>query len=214
MDGINLWLIMPAALMATASPGPSNVMIASTAIAEGRSRALVLVCGILTGSLFWSCAAAMGLGAVMHANVWMVEALRYLGAAYLLFLAFKAMRSALTPAEGAGPTVVQASMASDADSSSRAAYFKGLGLHLTNPKVIFFFGSLYAIGVPAEAPARAIVAMILLILLQSALVFFGYALLFSDARIARGYLRLRRGFDAVFAGFFALAGVKVLTARL
>lgn len=209
MDGINLWLILPAALVATASPGPSNMLIAATAMHEGRARALVLVCGILTGSLFWSASAAMGLGALMHAHGWVVEIIRYLGAAYLLFLAFKAGRSAIAPAAG-GTTGLQV----QAGGTRAGVYFKGLALHLTNPKVILFFGSLYAIGVPAGVSARAVAIMIALILAQSATVFVLYALMFSSPRVARGYARLRRWFDGLFAAFFAYAGIRVLTARL
>src|SRR3546814_5718993 len=50
----------------------------------------------MTGSLTWSIAAAAGLSAIMLANAWAFEALRYAGAAYLLFLAFKSARAALT----------------------------------------------------------------------------------------------------------------------
>lgn len=208
MEGIDLWLVMSAALLGSASPGPSNMMIASTAIAEGRARALILAAGILTGSLFWSASAAMGFGAVMYANAWLIETIRYCGAAYLLYLGYRSARSALSPAMAKLAPPVE-------DGGSRARlYLKGLALHLTNPKAILFLGSLYAIGIPKGTPASALATLVLLIGLQSALVFLGYALFFSSARAVRGYLRMRRSFDAVFAAFFAFAGIKVLTARL
>ena len=95
---VNLPLILLAALVATASPGPATLAIAGTSMASGRRYGLALAAGVTTGSLAWSVAAAAGLSVVMLANAWVFEAMRYAGAAYLLFLAFKSARSALRPA--------------------------------------------------------------------------------------------------------------------
>ena len=61
--------------------------------------------GVMTGSLFWSISAASGLGALMLAHAWLIEMLRYAGAAYLLYLAYKAARDAMTP-DAALPPVI------------------------------------------------------------------------------------------------------------
>ncbi|WP_300301250.1 LysE family translocator [Ferrovibrio sp.] len=206
LNEINLPLILLAALMATSSPGPATVTIAGTAMKAGRRYGLAVASGISSGSLMWSTAAAFGLGAVMLANAWVFELLRYCGAGYLVFLAIKSARSALTPGEIeprglANPTL-------------KRAYAAGLGLHLTNPKAILFFGSLYAVGVPAHAAPSTLLVIIAAVAIQSALVFHGYALLFSSPPVARGYMRLRRWFEATFALAFGYAGVKLLTTRL
>jgi threonine/homoserine/homoserine lactone efflux protein len=161
---------------------------------------------VTTGSLTWSIAAAAGLSAIMLANGWVFEVMRYAGAAYLLFLAFKSARSALTPGS---PTLCQV-----AAPTLKAAYRRGLVLHLTNPKAILFFGSLYAVGVPAGTPPETLVLVIAAIGLQSLLLFHGYALLFSSPPLTAGYAKLRRWFEAVFAVAFASAGLKILTAKL
>lgn len=203
---VHLSLIMVAALIAVASPGPATLAIAGTSMRAGRRIGWALAAGILTGSLVWSIGAAAGLSAVMLANVWLLEMIRYCGAAYLLFLALKSARSALTP----GDTVPQGLAAT----SRRGAYARGLALHLTNPKAILFFGSLYAFGVPADADLSDIALIVVAIACQSAVVFFGYAILFSNPAVVRGYLRLRRWFEGVFALAFGYAGVKILTAKL
>lgn len=201
-DDINLPLILLAALLATGSPGPATLNIAGAAMTSGRMPALAMASGVSTGSLMWSTAAAFGLGAVMLANAWIFEAMRYFGAGYLIFLALKSARSALTPGDPAtrGRTY----------SSARRAYASGLALHLTNPKAILFFGSLYAVGVPAQTLLTVIGA----VAVQSTLVFHGYALLFSSRAAVRVYLRLRRWFEGAFALAFGYAGFRILTARL
>jgi threonine/homoserine/homoserine lactone efflux protein len=205
-DSLHLPLILAAALLASASPGPATLAIAGTSMKSGRKYGLAVAAGILTGSLMWSTAAACGLGAAMLANAWVFEAMRWFGAGYLLFLAFKSARSALRPGEPKLHGITQHSL--------RRAFLGGLGLHLTNPKAILFFGALYAVGVPADAAPADLATVIVAIGLQSSIVFHGYALLFSSGPIARGYLRLRRWLEGAFALGFGYAGVKILTARL
>lgn len=203
---VNLALILLAALLATASPGPATLAIAGTSMACGRRYGLALAAGVTTGSLAWSTAAAAGLSALMLANAWAFEVLRYAGAAYLLFLAFKSARSALMPGTPALRQVAAPTL--------RTAWRRGLLLHLTNPKAILFFGALYAVGVPAGAPVETLALVIAAIGLQSLLLFHGYALLFSSPPLTAGYTKLRRWFEAVFAIAFAAASLKILTAKL
>lgn len=201
---INLPLILLAALVASASPGPATLAIAGTSMASGRASGLALASGITTGSLIWSFCAAMGLGTIMLANAWIFEAIRYAGAGYLLFLAFNSAKSALSRGEVKTRSV---------QGHRKALYSKGLALHITNPKAILFFGSLYAIGVPADASLTQLFLVIGSVGLQSIIIFHGYALLFSTASLAKLYVRLRRWFEGLFALGFGLAGLKIITAK-
>jgi threonine/homoserine/homoserine lactone efflux protein len=203
---VNLWLILGAGLMASGSPGPANVAIAGTSMNRGRRFGLALAAGVTTGSLAWSVIAASGLSALMLANAWIVEAIRYAGAAYLLFLGLKSAKSALAPD--------QPLLTGVAASSPRRAYAKGLAIHLTNPKAILFFGSVYSLGVPPTATLGEIATVVAAVGLQSALIFHGYALLFSSGPIARGYVKAGRWFEAAFAAAFVALGLKILTAKL
>lgn len=203
---IHLSLILLAALIAVASPGPAVLAIAGTSMNAGRRAGLIFASGVTTGSLTWSIGAAAGLSAVMLANAWLIEAIRYFGAGYLLFLAFKSARSALTP----GAALPQGLAAAP----PRRAFMRGLALHLTNPKAILFFGSLYSFGVPADATLADLALIVAAVGLQSAVVLHGYAILFSNETVVAGYLKLRRWFDGLFAVAFGYAGFKILTARL
>ena len=203
---INLPLILVAASVASASPGPATLAIADTSMQSGRRAGLALALGVATGSLAWSIAAALGLAAVMASSAWALEVLRYAGAAYLMLLAVKSARSAMTRST----RVVRART----EPSSVRTYVKGLALHLTNPKPILFFGSLYTLGVSPSTSLPELALVILAVGAQSTMIFTSYAWLFSIARVAQGYLRLRRWFEAAFAMIFAAASLKVLTSRL
>ncbi|MBU4528170.1 MAG: LysE family translocator [Hoeflea sp.] len=205
-EHINYTLIITAAFLGAGSPGPSTLAIAGTAMAHGRGQALALVAGISSGSWIWSIAAALGLSALMFANAWVFELLRYLGAGYLLFLAYRSARSALSP--------TRTQLRSVTARSHRSAYGKGLAMHLTNPKAILFFGALYSVGVPVTATRWEIASVVLLVGLQSMGIFIAYAVLFSNPRVVGVYIRLRRWFEGAFAVAFGFAGLKLLTARL
>ena len=206
LDAVNLPLILSAAFIGAASPGPATLSIAGTSMQQGRATGLALAAGITTGSLTWSLAAAFGLGAIMLANAWAFEVLRYFGAAYLLYLAWKSARTALGSDSTRQHILPPISL--------RRAYSKGLMLHLTNPKAILFIGSLYAVGVPATASPSSLLAIVAIVCLQSALIFHGYAMLFSIPRVAGVYVQLRRWFEGVFAVAFGAAGLSVLTTKI
>ncbi|SFI48361.1 LysE family transporter [Jannaschia pohangensis] len=198
----SLPLILGTALIASASPGPATLAIAATSMAHGAGAGVRLALGVLTGSMIWSTAAAAGLAALMLRHGWAVEFIRYAGAVYLFWLAFKSARAVWRGGQGAGLTV------------ARRPYLRGLALHLTNPKAIFFFGALYAVILtPGQTPA-ALALVVLAIAVQSAIVFLGYALLFSRAGPMAVYARSARWINGLSSVVFAGFGVKLLTTRL
>lgn len=206
MTDVNLAVILFAAFLAAGSPGPATLAIAGTSMSSGRKVGLALASGVTTGSFIWSVSAAFGLGAVMAANAWVFEVIRYVGAGYLLWLSFRAARSAW-----AGNRVVAAPLP---PTTARRAYAKGLALHLTNPKAILFFGALYAIGVPPGTPPQALIVVILAVGLQSLVMFHLFAVIFSSTPLVRGYAAAKRWIEGVFALAFAGIAFKVLTTRI
>ena len=105
----------------------------------------------------------------MLANVWLFEVIRYGGAAYLIYLACKSARSALSRND-----VPMKSM----PGRSSTLFAKGPMLHIANPKAILFFGSLYSMAIPAGTPIWELVVVIAAVGIQSIVIFHGYALLF------------------------------------
>jgi threonine efflux protein len=206
MTSIELALLWLAWVVAGGSPGPATMAIAGTAMAHGRRAGLAVSFGILAGSASWGIAAALGLTALMLTYVWVLEAMRYLGAAYLLFLAYKAAKSAIANSGTAGGTVFNGSMSQ--------TFAKGALLHITNPKAIFGWGSIFAIILPAGAAFADLVWMFCFLFSGSIFIFISYAFLFSSPAVVRVYTRARPLFEVVFAALFGFAAVKILTARL
>ena len=193
-------------LLAGGSPGPATMGIAGTAMANGRTPALAFALGILAGSASWGIAAALGLSAIMLANAWLFEIIRYIGAAYLGWLAIKALIRGLKPGRAAMGTAFAGSF--------KVLFAKGAAIHITNPKAILSWAAIYTIVAPSDATPLTLFAYFGMLYAGSIMVFIGYAFLFSSEPMVRAYARARRWFDFAFAGFFGFASFKILTARL
>lgn len=206
MSGYEFALFYVGWIVAGGSPGPATLSIAGTSMNHGRKAGLIFALGILVGSATLGLAAASGMSAIMLANAWVFEVIRYFGAAYLFYLAVKALRSALRPS----------SAVTNAGHGGTAAriFSRGLLIHLTNPKAILTWGSIYSIILPTGAGTAEVFQMFGLLFAGSIMIFLGYAMLFSNPRIVHGYQRMRRGFDFLFAVFFGAASLKLLTIRL
>jgi threonine/homoserine/homoserine lactone efflux protein len=94
-----------------------------------------------------------------------------------------------------------------------ASFRRGLLIHLTNPKAVFFFGALYSLGLPADAGLSELALIVTALGMLAGLVFCGYAILFAVPPVARGYARLKRAFSAVFALLFGGAAIRILMSR-
>lgn len=198
-----LWL---AWVIGGGSPGPATLGIASTSMANGRRAGLAFSMGILFGSAFWGVAAALGMGALMLTNAWLVELLRYVGAAYLLYLAAKSMKSALSE---------RPQLTGETQTGTLWRIFtKGVLVHLTNPKAIFGWGAVYALTIPPGSVAQELAFMFGFLYSGSILVFIGYAFLFSSPKVVQSYTQMRRWFEGAFALLFGAASLKIFTTRL
>jgi threonine/homoserine/homoserine lactone efflux protein len=206
MTGWELALLYIAWLIGGGSSGPATLALASTGMARGRKAALALAMGILVGSGAWAIAAAAGFSAAIVANAWLADSLRIIGVLYILWLAFKSIRSALRPG---APTMAAAMQAKPAK-----AFLGGLMLHVTNPKAILSWGAVYAVAVPPGAGVAELAGMGLFLFSGSIIVFVGYALMFSTEAAMRRYMRARRWFEAAFGVLFGGAAIAILSARV
>ncbi len=206
MNGPELILLWFGWLLAGGSPGPATLGIAGTSMTSGRGLGVVFALGILAGSAFWGVAAALGMSAIMLANAWVFEVIRYAGACYLLYLAFKSFRSALSK--------TQPLMQAGQSGSATKVFVKGALIHLTNPKAILSWGAVYAVVLPPSAATQDLFSLFGFLYAGSILVFVGYAFLFSTGRVVRVYAQARHWFEFAFAALFGAAAVKILTAKL
>ncbi|MEI4263862.1 LysE family translocator [Roseovarius sp. D0-M9] len=143
MENLNhLLVVFIAYAVAAGSPGPSTLRIMGVAMHHGRRAGLASAAGIFSGSLFWGLSAATGVSAILARYAEALIVLKIFGGVYLLYLAFRAGRSALSYdlATSAGPP-------RDNTSPTSAAFFRhGLITHLANPKAVLAWIAFVTLG--------------------------------------------------------------------
>jgi RhtB (resistance to homoserine/threonine) family protein len=123
-------LFLGAAILLNLTPGPDTVYILGRTIAQGREAGIASALGISLGSIFHTCAAALGLSAVLATSAAAFGAIKLLGGAYLIFLGLKMFF------ERSG----QLSLPSNFRRRTTAAAFRqGVLTNVLNPKVALFF---------------------------------------------------------------------------
>jgi len=134
-DGIqNLGWFMLAGLLLNLTPGPDLLYILGHALRprQGAARAgVVATLGVITGCLVHVAIASAGLGALLAASATAFGVVKWLGAAYLVYLGLRSWR-----ASGAGPGQAAVPAATPSDG---AIFRNGLLTNLLNPKVVLFF---------------------------------------------------------------------------
>jgi threonine efflux protein len=194
-------------LAAISSPGPTLFVVIRHASAGGASSAVGVVCGVLAATLIWSGSAALGLGTVMAALPWLKEAVRIAGGAYLAWIGLRMLLSAFRRQAG------QAENPPAPATSTAAAFRSGFLTNLSNPKVIAYYASLFAVTVPQQGEPLAILLAILAAVTVSALWWSFVAGCLRLSRVRAGFLRARRALDAVFGVLLIGFGVKLLAGR-
>ena len=186
------------------TPGPDMSLFLAKTMAGGRRAGMASMLGAMAGCCVHTLLAAVGLSALLAASATAFTVLKIVGALYLLWLAVDAVRngSALNlKAEARGAV------------SFRRTFLMGLGINLTNPKIVLFFVTFLPQFVQAGDPHAA-----------GKLVFLGlYFIAFSaplaallvlgaDRVVAllRSRPRVMRAIDYSFAGLFGAFALKIL----
>lgn len=133
-DFSTLMLFSAAAVVLTATPGPDMLLIASRSVSQGRSAGFLTYAGIAAGTYCHAIAAALGLSQLFVTVPLAYEIVRWAGCAYLLYLAYKTIRSkssAFAPSTGLKRL------------SGKRIFSEGLATNILNPKMALFVLALF-----------------------------------------------------------------------
>ncbi|MDF7800048.1 LysE family translocator [Pontiellaceae bacterium B1224] len=163
---LTFWI---ASTLLALAPGPDNIFVLTQSAVHGKSAGIVTTLGLLTGVMVHTCAVAFGIAALFQTSEVAFSVLKYIGAAYLLYLAWNAFRARGQAIETAGDGRVKV----------RKLYLRGIIMNVTNPKVSIFF--LAFLPQFADPQRGSMVFQFLelggLFILSGGVVFFGIALL-------------------------------------
>ncbi|MBE71518.1 MAG: lysine transporter LysE [Thalassospira sp.] len=207
-------------ILAVISPGPDFAMVTRIALARGRRAGVLCAIGIGTGVSVHLGYTLIGLGVVFASNIWVLSALRYLGAAYLIWLGVSALwpdirRLLGRPDHSKSASNVKPSDQPDQNQTRRtqnsgSAFWIGFACNTLNPKTMLFIVSLFSQVISPDTAVAQEVAYGVYIaachMIWFALVATALTLPSVQARIAAIKSWIERGVGICLAGL----GVKLL----
>lgn len=196
-----------AAMVLAITPGPDMALFVSRTVNFGVRHGFSTVLGALTGIAIHTTLVAFGISVLILTAPAAFWALKIVGAIYLLWLAFSALRS------GAGLTVARSG---GRIPSLKNSYLTGLGINLTNPKIALFFVTFLPQFVSASDPHAA-----------AKLMFLGAEFVIVSLPVVIGVVlgaqwltetvmrspRIQKALNYSFAAVFAAFAVTILTAE-
>lgn len=138
----DLLLFAGASLLLVLTPGPNMLYLISRSICQGRTAGVTSLAGVVLGFFVHMLAASLGLTALFMAVPMAFEALKWAGAAYLLWMAWQALRPG-----GASPFAQTTTLPPE---SPRKLFAMGLFTSILNPKVAIFYLSIFPQFVSAQ----------------------------------------------------------------
>ena len=180
VDLSTLALFSVAALALTMSPGPDMLLIASRSASQGKVSGFATLAGIQAGTYCHALAAALGLSQLFLIVPVAYDIVRYAGAAYLLWLAWKTFRSdgtVLAPTAGLRHHPVG------------VMFRQGLLTNLLNPKMALFVLALFPQFVRPEAGSVALQIMVLATVLNAIGIVVNGIVILASSRIGRLFAR-------------------------
>lgn len=195
------WLFVMMSFVVSGTPGPNMLLVMSSSARHGVRPALAAMAGCMTALMIMMGISAAGLGALLQASPAVFDVLRWIGAAYLVYLGVKSWRA---------PAVVAADGAPATPPEHGAALFRrGFLVAASNPKAILFAAAFLPQFITLSAPRLPQFAILLLTfaLIEGAW-YMAYAaggqriaVYLRRARVLRLFNRVTGG---VFVGFGAL----------
>ncbi|MFD7065801.1 LysE family translocator [Streptomyces sp. NPDC059913] len=202
-----LWSFALVVGLLTLTPGLDTALILRTSAVGRRRRAWGVVLGIQTGTLVWGAFTSLGVTALLTASHLAYTALRWVGAAYLIWMGFRMLRDTFRglPSADADDSV----MTSGADSVG-AGWRQGTLTNLLNPKM----GAFYVAVLPQFIPAGTghFTMGLLLTAVHISLGLLWSTALIGFARVLQGWLRkprARRLLDRVTGTVIGVFGVRL-----
>jgi threonine/homoserine/homoserine lactone efflux protein len=196
------------AVVVVVTPGPDTALTLRNALVGGRRAGVLTAVGVVGGQAIWTLATSAGIAALLVASRPAFTALRYAGAAYLIYLGLRSLLAAARggsvppPERGTGPP------------PRVAAFRQGVISNLANPKSAVFFTSLLPQFVPAGGTSFPALLALGLVYCSITLAWLSaYAVAVARVGVALRRPIVRRAVEAVTGVVLTALGLRLATER-
>jgi threonine efflux protein len=196
---VGVWIV------AVITPGPDFAATMHYSVAHSRRDGVFVAFGVATGIAIWVTVSLIGLGVLLTRLSWMVEIIRAAGGLYLAYLGVKTILNT--------HLLMRPSVAGNLSSRRISAWRVGFLTNISNPKAVAFFGSIFALLLPAHASLWLQVTIAVIMVMVAVIWFCMVACLFSLRPIAAMYRRAKRWLDYLTGGLFVALGVRLALSK-
>ena len=207
MDFLSGWMtVLVVGFLAVAAPGPDFAMTLRNSLVYSRRAGLLTALGISMGLTVHIGYTMIGAGVLVSSSALLFNVLKWLGAAYLIWVGFSAIRAGKSsPPETGGETV--------REMSAFSAWRKGFLTNVLNPKAPLFFLALYTQVLDPQTPLFAQAIYGLTLMIEALLWFSLVALLVSHPRVRQGFMAITHWVERLIGVAFIALGLRLALSR-
>ena len=202
------WLFIATAVILVITPGQDTFFILGRSLSGGRASGIAAALGITVGSVIHTFAAALGLSALLATSPYAFMAVKFAGAAYLVYIGIRALVSRSNGLPGGDAAV--------GDDGRWSAFRQGIVSNLLNPKVALFFLALMPQFIEATSTHKVAAFLALGLSFVTLGVIWCLVLAIAAAKLRGAFLRrpsMANVLNKVAGAMFVALGLKLATAR-
>ncbi len=204
MSPEQLWLFITLTFIVSASPGPVMLSCMADAGRFGFAKSLYTMLGASTGNLVLMLLSAIGLGLLVEEAEWVFHTIKWIGAAYLVYLGIALFIAKPHDLQGELP-----------DIRSSHLFWKSLLVAVTNPKGLIYFGALFPQFIDIHQPMPSQFTLLTIIFLVTDLLWMAiYALGGSAIMCWLKSPTHQRWFNRISGGALVAAGIALAFTQL
>lgn len=198
-----LILVITISCLGMISPGPDFFLVLKNSLSYNRKIALMTCLGVISAIAIHMSYCVAGIAVLITATPWLYNALRYAGAAYLLWIGVKAL---LAKSSG---TAYVSKQAQELNVTAKAAFMQGLLCNLLNPKATLFFLAIFTQLLNASSTMLDKLVVAFIIWLEAAIWWPMVVFVFQTQIVQRRYFKLQVIIDKLLGVILIVLGMKV-----
>ncbi|CAM5616135.1 Lysine transporter LysE OS=Stutzerimonas stutzeri OX=316 GN=CXK95_02690 PE=4 SV=1 [Stutzerimonas stutzeri] len=194
-------------LLAVASPGPDFAVVVRESVTQGHRTGSWTALGVGCGIFLHVAYSLLGIGLIVSQSIVLFNLFKWLAAAYLLYLGWRALRArpqALTEVTAAGGPA----------RSAGSAFVMGFVTNGLNPKATLFFLSLFTVVINHDTPLLVQAGYGAYLAIATICWFLLVAWLFSRARVRAGFARMGHWFDRATGAVLIALGARLVLSEI
>lgn len=177
MENTTFFYFLTASILLTIAPGPDNLYLLTKSLSSGAKSGIILSAGLVSGIIFHTFLVMIGVATIIQNSSFAMNFLKFFGATYLLFLAFKSFQ--------AGRRGEKISVGkSDSQSNFFEIYRRGVLMNVLNPKVLLFFLAFLPqfVNLSSDSASLQIIFLGFIFAVQAFLIFSALAIFAGKVR--------------------------------